>query len=795
MSKLTIKSLIKKIRNETKRHGNTRGRVADVLDGLNDYKADLVDGKVPLEQLPEFPDTGIKSVREGQNITIDNTDPLNPVVSAQLPEIPDQGIRTIQEGLNIKVDNTDPLNPVVSAQASSFEGIETSDSATVAFTGDGTEDNPLTAESAETLESVALRGSHSPVPISAGEEYYKFGIDTPSNTRYIGGGTGPNYTGNRNVIIGTDLPNITTATENVAIGQFALEDVISSPYNFALGYAALQKQISGLGNNTAIGAGALRYCTTGWANLAIGSGQTQAGPGQFYDGVSVHTGKHNISVGIGTLNNISGGARNTAIGNGAASYAESALDNTIIGYLAGSGLRAGRGNLFIGAGAGGSRVDSPDYSNKLCIEQVIYSHVSGFWSTGGTPLNDYKKGLISGDFAVREVNIDGKFSVTPTRMPASDSTYTKNIVAKPDGTFGWEDKQSSTAPNLQQVTTAGNVTTVDEIKMGYIENGTRLFSFSNRSVGFGGLPKTATGDLNTVMGDLSGVGIQSAARSTLIGGLAGWNMVSGYNNTIVGFDFYGSLLTGERNTLIGSEFKCPPNSFESSSIGYATTVGTTAVAIGSRTKASDKSVSIGWGVNSQFARESPNSVLIGHYVQGITSTTQYSNLLGIGNLIGAYGTAAGQNIAPNDPNAFKSDGEMIINNYTSQTDFSEPLIRGNSTPGAKYLKVANKLGVNFAFTETLNSNFNVKGSESSTITTINSATTLDSHRYIIANGSSYLITLPAASTCKGRKYTIKTIGTGITISSFKNISNVDTTTLAQNTSITLISDGTVWQEF
>lgn len=82
MSKQTIKDKSLKIRNETRQHANTRGRVADVIDELNEFKADLVNGKVPLGQLPEIPDTGIQTIQEGDNIRVDNTDPLNPIVSA-----------------------------------------------------------------------------------------------------------------------------------------------------------------------------------------------------------------------------------------------------------------------------------------------------------------------------------------------------------------------------------------------------------------------------------------------------------------------------------------------------------------------------------------------------------------------------------------------------------------------------------------------------------------------------------------------------------------------------------------
>ena len=85
---------------------------------------------------------GIQSVVAGTNITVDNTDPDNPVVSSTDTNttnvslvntgtisktitltdsegnnvnttFTDEGIRTIQEGANITVDDTDPYNPIV----------------------------------------------------------------------------------------------------------------------------------------------------------------------------------------------------------------------------------------------------------------------------------------------------------------------------------------------------------------------------------------------------------------------------------------------------------------------------------------------------------------------------------------------------------------------------------------------------------------------------------------------------------------------------------------------------------
>jgi hypothetical protein len=52
--------------------------------------------------------TGVQSVVAGNNISVDNTDPENPIVSAA-------AVQSVVAGTGISVDNTDPENPVINA--------------------------------------------------------------------------------------------------------------------------------------------------------------------------------------------------------------------------------------------------------------------------------------------------------------------------------------------------------------------------------------------------------------------------------------------------------------------------------------------------------------------------------------------------------------------------------------------------------------------------------------------------------------------------------------------------------
>ena len=307
----------------------------------------------------------------------------------------------------------------------------------------------------DTLDSVVQRGNFTLSTVSLGAESSKFGYIPTTNTRLIGASVGPNYTGKDNIIIGTTLPNITSSSENTVIGKDALANIIRTTNNLAIGTGALKfmdfgttsdSYGSNYGFNFAIGDTSLEFCTSGRGNISIG-GMSQ--PNGKTDGTVFFTGKHNVGIGIGTLNNATTATLNTVIGNGSASYITTGIGNVVIGQNSALGLKTGSNNLFIGNGSGGQTTNTtPDVSNKLCIEQKPYSiSQTTFWDTRIAPyLTDYKEGLISGDFVTRELNINGKFSVTPNKMITSDPTFTKNIVAKPDGTFGWEDKVSVPKP-------------------------------------------------------------------------------------------------------------------------------------------------------------------------------------------------------------------------------------------------------------------------------------------------------------------------------------------------------------
>lgn len=139
---------------------------------------------------------------------------------------------------------------------------------------------------------------------------------------------------------------------------------------------------------------------------------------------------------------------NTVLGYSAFGSAKGASRNTVLGAFAGYGGGDNKyQNILIGSRAGINL--GPDSSNNVIIgsnsdfgdTQLLDSLYIHNVSARG-PV-DFSQALISGNFVNKYINIDGKFSITPNKIPAADTSFTKNIVARPDGTFGWEDKAGS----------------------------------------------------------------------------------------------------------------------------------------------------------------------------------------------------------------------------------------------------------------------------------------------------------------------------------------------------------------
>jgi hypothetical protein len=280
---------------------------------------------------------------------------------------------------------------------------------------------------ADTLNTVVLKGSYSSKPISflassstpaTGDPIGAIGIHLPTYS-YYWGDFSQAATGLYNVGISYGaLQKLTSGDYNIGIGVFAGKELTTGKSNTLIGGLAGQKTTVG-NYNTMFGRQAGNENTTGYKNTYFGT----------YAGYSNITSNLNVIIGYKAGNQTAMGDR-----------------NLFLGSFAGQGV-TGSNNLLLGVGAGNG---DGAISNRLIIHNNTtlsgYGALDNQEGTLGSPnQGNLANALITGAFDQRWVKLNGYLVIGSAYMPNAqgDATYTKNIVAKPDGTIGWENKATS----------------------------------------------------------------------------------------------------------------------------------------------------------------------------------------------------------------------------------------------------------------------------------------------------------------------------------------------------------------
>ena len=318
------------------------------------------------------------------------------------------------------------------------------------------------------------------------------------------------------VRIGVGASNNTSST--VLGGSSALGvATTASVNNTAIGAATLAKTTSG-GHNTAVGNSALINNTTGERNSSVG---TQSG-------YANSTGKGNSYLGNLAAYDNGLGSYNVALG-----YRTMAIAST--GYVNGGSTINMNNNVFIGS----SIMPSAAVSDTLAIDN------KGVTTT--LPAN----ALIYGGFSAanRFIKINGAFSINPANIPnaAGNATFTKVIVAKDTGEFGWEPKSV-------------NYTTLNTAKLSYysgnnLTNGATAPALINTIIGGSGSVKdltTISGQENTLITYSDSIALTSGTGNIMMGYLSGTTITTGSYNTFLGRRAGKNIITGSNNIIIGN---------------------------------------------------------------------------------------------------------------------------------------------------------------------------------------------------------------------------------------------------
>jgi len=191
--------------------------------------------------------------------------------------------------------------------------------------------------------------------------------------------------------------NYPVGTNNVALGDGALDSVTSGGSNTAIGNNALTGNTTG-GSNTALGASVLRDNTSGFDNTSIGVTTLRDNT----------TGTNNTATGTSALLLNTTGSSNTANGVSALRSNTTASRNTAVGYQAGYSNQTGTENTFVGRRAG---YNTTDNFNTAIGNDALFANTTGTNNTAvglnsGSAITTGSKNTILGTYNGNQGGLD-----------------------------------------------------------------------------------------------------------------------------------------------------------------------------------------------------------------------------------------------------------------------------------------------------------------------------------------------------------------------------------------------------
>jgi trimeric autotransporter adhesin len=332
-----------------------------------------------------------------------------------------------------------------------------------------------------------------------------------------------NSSGNYSTAVGSNALTASTASSNTGVGFAALEANTSGTQNTAIGMQALTDNTTA-NNNTAVGHRTLFVNTTGASNVAIGVEALAANT----------TAANNTAVGFQSLNANTEGYNNTAVGSGAMLNTTTGVNNTAVGSSALETNTTGYFNCAMGQGALGlnesginnvaigyqSLLDNTDSNNTAVGHLALTNNTSGAdnTATGSQSLS---------------INTTGGSNSAFGRYALLNNTTASNNTAV---------GRSS----LQETTTGANNTGV-----GYQALYVNTEGANNVAVGIGALKDNTTGATNTALGSEALNNNTTASNNVAIGVDALYTNTTGAGNTAIGKSAGSAVTIGGENIFIG----------------------------------------------------------------------------------------------------------------------------------------------------------------------------------------------------------------------------------------------------
>jgi trimeric autotransporter adhesin len=369
--------------------------------------------------------------------------------------------------------------------------------------------------------------------------------------------------GDSNVAIGTNaMTALTEGTESVAVGALSLATVTTDNFNTGVGYATLNANTTGT-SGTAIGRKALTANTTGDNNTAVGALSLDANT----------EGATNTAVGYQSLSANTTASQNTAVGSSAMAVNTTGANNTALGHAALDANTTASNNTAIGK----SSLDA----NTTGAENTAVGKSSMAVNTTGS----YNVAL--------GVNALDANTTANNNTALGFKALTNTTTAGANTAIGSEAAHDNT--------TGSRLTAV-----GYKALYANTTGINNTAVGCeysglaGPLGANTTGSSNVAMGDGALAANTTADNNTAVGLLALRSNTTGTSNTAIGALSLDANTTASQNTAVGREALTSSDADNNTGIGYRalylSTTGTGNTAVGSSSLDSNTTANNNTGV-------------------------------------------------------------------------------------------------------------------------------------------------------------------------------------------------------
>ena len=386
------------------------------------------------------------------------------------------GIKSIQAGTNISIDNTDPKNPIISSTGGGSTNetdpvFTASPSATITNSDINNWNSKLSAE-IDTLESVVNRGNYSPKYMTftgttaAPTRDGAIGMNTNTYSMHFGN-MNNNHTGNFNLAFGYgSLKAIEAGSENTVFGHYG--------FNKLKGLDSESKWNVGIGNVVAYNL--TKSTSNVFIGHSVGRNLSQEISETDLSSISPSAAAHmKLSYALSGYNattQLFNTSLNTFVGygiNGATNTPTRAAMSTIIGASSlSNSLYRNYNNIVIGAGnymtvANGTMYNSIVIGNSVNLPNQTDVLAIGMNRAGRI---NSENAIIYGLLPNSQLTFNAPITVPSTYMrnATGDTSYTKDIVAKPNGDIGWDDRLIQKTYNIQSV--FGDTTSIKVVKTG-----------------------------------------------------------------------------------------------------------------------------------------------------------------------------------------------------------------------------------------------------------------------------------------------------------------------------------------